>query len=233
MLVQKQLVGGPLPKERQLAWVLDNFRFRASQSVNLIRTGEWNVAEFQEWGRKELKGKLYVIAGIGAERKLTRKELYQIRVVLKEQIRYWDRFASDIVGKMKALAESGLTGPELIEAREKMLRGIERRAHFYLGAIEAEGRKWDMAARFEDGQWFRWDMNPELENCETCIGRDGEIHQMRGGRLPFYPKDGDTICIFNCGCEWTPVLGPPSGKRKRLGPMGARRRGKKLAEARV
>lgn len=228
--ITKQLVGAA---EKRLRWAIDNFRFRVSRSIGRLKTAEWNVAELQEWGRQEIKDTLYAVSETGAGRRLTRKEIYAVRRILKEQIRYWDRFASDIVAKIKALPEKGLEGAKLEEARERMFRGIERRADSYYGAIEAEGQKWLLAAQFKNGQWFSWDMNPELENCETCISRDGKTYQMKGGRLPFYPKDGSTICLFHCGCEWSPVLRPPSGKRKRLGPIGARRRGRKLVEVQV
>jgi hypothetical protein len=231
--IEKQLAIGQPAVEARLRWWIENFRFRASQAVDRLRTGAWNVAELQEWGRVEIKDTLYGIAETGAGRRLARREIYAVRRTLKEQTRFWDRFASDTVSKMKALAEEGLTGPELAESRERMLQGIERRAMFYHGAIEAEGQKWAMAARFKDGQWFRWDLNP-AEHCQTCLDREGKMYRMKEGRLPFYPKDGSTICLFNCLCEWTPMLRPPTGERGRLGPMGARRRGKKLAtEARA
>ena len=56
---------------------------------------------------------------------------------------------------------------------------------------------------------------------------------MKNGRLPFYPKDGSTICLYNCLCEWEPALRPPTGERERLGPMGARRRGRELPVAKA
>lgn len=228
--VIKQLVGvGAPPVERRLAWWVETFRFRTSQAVARLQAGEITIRQFREWGHQELKDTLYGIAETGAGRKLTRKEIYQARRTLKDQVGYWDRFCQAVAEQRKALAERGLTGDELKGAYNKLYAKFSRRAESYYGAIEAEGAAWAMAAQFKDGQWFLWDMNPLLENCETCIDRDGKVWQMKDGRLPFYPKDGSTICLYHCGCKWKPVLKPPSGKRK-LGPMGARRRGRKLAE---
>jgi hypothetical protein len=225
-LVAKQLVGGMPDVERRLAWAVENFRFQAAQAVGRLRSGEATLSEFQTWGRQNIKDHLYMIAEIGAQRRLTRKEIYQIRRVLKEQVKYWGRFAQAIAEQRHAL--EGLEGAELDEAEDKLYAKFGRRAQSYSGAIEAEGTKWAMAAQFPEGQWFRWKKTP-VESCETCIERDGGVWQMKDGLLPFYPRDGSTICLFNCKCYWQPMAKPPSGRRK-LGPMGARRRGKKLRE---
>lgn len=214
--VAKQLIGGMPPVEARIRWWLNNFAFRVEQSVNRLRTGEWGVSDFRGWGRQEIKDTLYGIAETAAGRKLTRKEIYEIRRTLKKQVEYWDRFSSSILAKMKALAARGLRGTELVEAREKMFQGIERRAKSYAGAMEAEADKWLLASRYEDGQWFRWELNP-AEHCETCVGREGFIARMKEGRLPFYPKDGSTICLYNCRCEWKPIsaLEVIAGRAKR------------------
>ena len=58
-LVAKQLVGGQPAVEERLNWWTRNFRFRASQAVGRLRTGEMTLAEFSEWGYDELKDTLY------------------------------------------------------------------------------------------------------------------------------------------------------------------------------
>jgi len=140
-------------------------------------------------------------------------------------VKFWDRFAQAIADQRQTL--KGLEGAELEEAEDKLYAKFGRRAQSYSGAIESEGTKWAMAAQFPEGQWFKWTLTP-AEHCETCLGRDGGVWQMKNGRLPFYPRDGTTICLFHCKCFWSPMAKPPSGKRKKLGPAGARRRGKRL-----
>lgn len=224
--VAKQLVGvGTPPVERRLQWWVDNFRFKMERAVGRLQSGEWDLPTFQASGRQEIKDTLYGIAETGAGRKLTRKEIYQVRKTYKEQIEYWDKFAQAIEEQRQTLAERGLTGDELEEAYNKLYAKFDRRAQSYCGAIEAEGTAWAMAAQFKDGQWFMWVMDALLENCKTCISRDKKIYQMKDGRLPFYPKDGQSECLFHCGCKWKPALRPP--KRKR--PTGERKRGRKLA----
>ena len=225
--VVKQLVGiGTPPVERRLAWWVDNFRFKMERAIARLQSGEWDLPTFQAFGRQEIKDTLYGIAETGAGRRLTRKEIYQVREIYKEQVGYWDRFAKAIEEQRKALAERGLEGDELEAAWNALYAKFDRRAQSYYGAIEAEGLKWVLAQN--EGRWYRWTLRP-AEHCVDCVEREGEVHQVKDGRLPYYPKDGSTQCLYNCLCYWKPVLKPPSGKRK-LGPMGARQRGRKLAE---
>jgi len=204
-LIAKQLVGGMPDLERRLEWWRDNFRFRMAQAVGRLQAGTTTLAEFQQFGRDELKDTYYGIAETGAGRRLTRKETYQVRKVLKEQLGYWDRFCQAIADQRKALLDRGLEGDELESAFDGLYAKFTRRAQSYVGAIEAEGTKWAMAGLYEDGQWFQWDLDPLLENCEVCIDRDGNAWQMKDGRLPFYPKDGNSPCLWNCGCVWMPI----------------------------
>jgi len=145
-----------------------------------------------------------MIAEIGKGARLTPKEMSQVRATLKEQIGYWDGFCQAIADQRKALAAKGWEGDELEEAFNNLYDKFDRRALSYAGAIEAEGERWAMAGMYEDGQWFRWTLS-EAEHCPTCLERDGTIAQMKDGRLPYYPKDGSTICLMNCLCHWEPI----------------------------
>jgi len=200
-VIEKQLVGGTPDLERRLEWWRDNFRFRTAQAVGRLQTDKITIRQFREWGHQELKDTLVGIAETGIGRKLTRKEIYQVRRILKEQIGYWDRFCQAIVDQRQALLDKGLKGDELETAFNNLYDKFTRRAQSYAGAIEAEGTRWAMARLYEDGQWFQWKLTP-AEHCETCIKREDTIAQMKDGRLPYYPKDGTTLCLYNCLCYW-------------------------------
>jgi len=203
-LIAKQLVGGTPDLERRLQWWRENFQFRMSQAVGRLQAGTTTLAEFQRFGRDELKDTYYGIAETGIGRRLTRKETYQVRSVLKEQLAFFDRFCQAIADQRQALLDKGLEGDELEDAFDNLYAKFTRRAQSYAGAIEAEGTRWAMARLYEDGSWFQWKLR-EAEHCPTCLEREDTIAQMKDGRLPYYPKDGTTICLYNCLCYWQPI----------------------------
>lgn len=89
---------------------------------------------------------------------------------------------------------NGTISPKQAAARAKSYATV-------LGKVREKLRleEWD------DEREAQWQINPMLENCPDCIELSGQIHTIAWWKQNHIPRDGRTRCLFNCGCDISPI----------------------------
>lgn len=159
-----------------------------------VYNGEISIPDWTTLMRNEIKGE-YIrqyLAGVGGREMMTQSDWGKLGAMLKEQYNtYLKGFARDI--------------PNLSEGQIKM------RAAMYIDSAHKayEEANAKVAAGLGFDEVF-WEVDPQLENCEICLGRmsqgwvpvgenGGFIDEEYGGEV--YPGDGNSYCLTKCGCH--------------------------------
>ena len=170
-------------QERLSRAVVQDHALSIKEVTSRWADGRLGIPAWHKAMRADLKN-LYIqnyLLGRGGKAQLTPADYGSIGGMLKEQYRYLDNFAKELV--------AGTVTPAQAAMRAEMYARSAKEAH-----ERGKARAWGEAADIE-----RWIVAPMLEHCEDCLAFEAQGWQPRGN-FPF-PGAGETRCLTNCGCH--------------------------------
>jgi hypothetical protein len=187
-LIQLAIVTRP---QRRHLWRVEERRFmdQMERHTRDLYTGRVNLREWHDTFKDEVK-RLHITSAVigrpGGWDEMTQSDWGRVGRILRDEYQFVRGFSRDIFDR----------------AMDGDLPSIDytlNRLRLYAQKGGGTGRNFETRYSGNPDDLMIWVRNLD-DSCATCIGRESMV--VRRGDITFWPRDGSTECLTNCGCEW-------------------------------